>query len=189
MPILRNPRHEAFAQGLAKGLAASEAYEAAGYKPHRGNAARMRANEYIRERVLEFTRAAVDETEATVERVLAEMVCLAFYNPVDVIRLIGGKLTDLNTLTKLPEDLQRCILGITPTQIGEESYFRIKFADKQKALDLLARHLQMFKGAVVVENVFKMLQEMSDEELHRRIAELEESIREATGPNLRPGKR
>jgi len=31
----------------------------------------------------------------------------------------------------------------------------------------------MFKGTVVVENVFKVIQEMSDEELDRRLAELE----------------
>ena len=30
MPILRNPRHEAFAQNLAKGMTATKAYEKAG---------------------------------------------------------------------------------------------------------------------------------------------------------------
>jgi hypothetical protein len=32
MPALKNPRHEAFAQGLARGMSASAAYVEAGYK-------------------------------------------------------------------------------------------------------------------------------------------------------------
>jgi phage terminase small subunit len=38
MSILPNPKHEAFAQGLARGLSISAAYVQAGYKPNRGNA-------------------------------------------------------------------------------------------------------------------------------------------------------
>jgi hypothetical protein len=41
MPILPNHKHELFAQGLAKGLSADAAYQAAGYKRDRGNAARL----------------------------------------------------------------------------------------------------------------------------------------------------
>jgi phage terminase small subunit len=32
MPALKNPRHEAFAQALARGMSASAAYVEAGYK-------------------------------------------------------------------------------------------------------------------------------------------------------------
>jgi phage terminase small subunit len=32
MPTLKNPRHEAFAQALARGISASAAYVEAGYK-------------------------------------------------------------------------------------------------------------------------------------------------------------
>ena len=41
MPPLKNPRHEAFAQGLARGMSASAAYVAAGYKANRHNAAAL----------------------------------------------------------------------------------------------------------------------------------------------------
>ncbi len=54
MPILPNPRHESFAQALAKGKTADEAYAQAGYSPNRGNATRLKANEYIRKRVSEL---------------------------------------------------------------------------------------------------------------------------------------
>ena len=58
---LKNARHEKFAQALAQGLSANVAYAEAGYKPHRSNAARMRANDNICERVAEL-QAVVAET-------------------------------------------------------------------------------------------------------------------------------
>ncbi len=187
MPVLRNPRHEAFAQGLAKGLTADAAYREAGYKSNRKNAARMKTYEDIRERVLELSRAALPEIEATVERVLAEMMRMAFYNPVDVIRVLGPRLTDLKALEKLPEDLQRCIHKIIPTKLGDDVYYRVEFADKAHALDQLARHLQMFKDTVIVENVFRIVQEMSDDELDRRLAELGVSFEEPEDADPVPG--
>jgi len=51
MPVLPNPRHEAFAQALAKGKTADEAYALAGYKPNRHNASRLKTNEHIGKRV------------------------------------------------------------------------------------------------------------------------------------------
>lgn len=57
MPVLKDPKHEAMAQGLAKGLTADRAYAEAGYKPHRGNASRLSANESIQARVTELQEA------------------------------------------------------------------------------------------------------------------------------------
>ncbi len=54
MQMLTNARHERFAQSLAKGMSADAAHTAAGYKPSRGNASRLRANESIVERVAEL---------------------------------------------------------------------------------------------------------------------------------------
>ena len=48
MGELTNPRYERFAQELAAGNTADGAYEAAGYRRHRGNAARLSANERTR---------------------------------------------------------------------------------------------------------------------------------------------
>ncbi len=80
----------------------------------------------------------------------------------------------------LPEDLRRAIAAIKPVQIGDEMHYEYKFADKQRALDSLARHLQMFKDTLVVENVFRVVHEMTDDELDRRLAELERAYRAAT---------
>ena len=42
MPTLQNPRHEKFAQELAAGKSAAEAYAHCGYKPNYGNCIRLK---------------------------------------------------------------------------------------------------------------------------------------------------
>jgi phage terminase small subunit len=65
MPVLPNQRHEAFAQALAKGKSADEAYQLAGYAENRGNAARLKANERIRKRVEDILGRMADKAEWT----------------------------------------------------------------------------------------------------------------------------
>lgn len=73
MPVLKNARHETFAQGLAKGLTADEAYQKAGFKPNRGNAATLKANQSILDRVTELQSKAVKKAEITVDSLAQEL--------------------------------------------------------------------------------------------------------------------
>lgn len=73
MPILPNPRHEAFAQALAKGKTADEAYAQAGYKPNRHNASRLKTNEHITYRVAELQQKVAKKVEVTVESLAGEL--------------------------------------------------------------------------------------------------------------------
>lgn len=66
MPALTNPRHERFAQELAKGKTADEAYVAAGYKPNRHNASRLKTNETITNRVAEIQERGAVRAEITI---------------------------------------------------------------------------------------------------------------------------
>ena len=65
MPILSNPKHEAFAQARATGKSADEAYAAAGFKPHRGNAHRLSTNESVKRRVSEIVGRTSEKAEWT----------------------------------------------------------------------------------------------------------------------------
>lgn len=65
MPVLDNPRHERFAQYLLKGKSATEAYIMAGYKPNDGNAATLKGNQRVTERVAELQAAAATRAEKT----------------------------------------------------------------------------------------------------------------------------
>ena len=73
MPPLPNPRHERFAQALFKGETADAAYEIAGYKANRGNASRLKANEYILMRLAELQAAASKSAEVSVASLLQEL--------------------------------------------------------------------------------------------------------------------
>jgi phage terminase small subunit len=54
MPALKNPRHEAFAQTLARGMSAAAAYGQVGFNPHRANAATLARKKHISARVAEL---------------------------------------------------------------------------------------------------------------------------------------
>lgn len=68
MPPLSNPKWEAFAQGLAKGKTADEAYSAAGYKPNRHNASRLKTTETISTRLIEIQEKAANRTQITLAK-------------------------------------------------------------------------------------------------------------------------
>jgi hypothetical protein len=72
MAPLRNTKHERFAQGLAEGKSADEAYEVAGYKRNRSHASRLVAKGNIKGRVAELQDAAATETLITMESLISE---------------------------------------------------------------------------------------------------------------------
>src|SRR5262245_50455715 len=83
MPALKNPRHEVFAQAVARGMSASAAYGQVGFKPHRANAATLARKEHISVRVAELqeeqlaihqqaTAEAVANAKVTIESLIAE---------------------------------------------------------------------------------------------------------------------
>ena len=80
MPILNNPKHELFAQGLAVGKSQRQSYLEAGYKDNAGtdsNAARLNGNEQIKARVQEIQTAAAKEAQITIERLTEGLLRLA----------------------------------------------------------------------------------------------------------------
>jgi phage terminase small subunit len=72
MGELTNPRYERFAQELAAGNTADAAYEAAGYQKHRGNAARLSANESVKNRVREIQAVGAEYAAVTVQSLIDE---------------------------------------------------------------------------------------------------------------------
>ena len=76
--VLRNARHELFAQAIASGKAPSEAYVLAGFAYNTGNASRLNALESVRTRVSELHRAmaarSVKQANYTREWVVEELI-------------------------------------------------------------------------------------------------------------------
>ena len=73
MPVLTNPKHELFAQALAKGSTADQAYQDAGYKANSGNAATLKGNQRIKDRVVELQGRAAERTIYTIEDIVQQL--------------------------------------------------------------------------------------------------------------------
>jgi phage terminase small subunit len=93
MPVLKNARHEKFAQALAKGSTADDAYENAGFKPDRGHASRLAANGNVQARVGEIKSRAAEKAEWTAADRLVMLKVIAEKNiradPRSTIAAIG----------------------------------------------------------------------------------------------------
>lgn len=157
MPVINNPKHELFAQGLAKGQTEVEAYAAAGYKPDDGNASRLAKLPEIKARVLELTGQAAEKAGITIEAVLAELARIGFSNMLDYVRINGDGDPQIN-LAELTREQAAAIQEITintRTERGGEDRpdaevksVRFKLSDKRGALVDLGKHLGMFKEQV-----------------------------------------
>lgn len=73
MPILLNAKHERFAQGLAKGKSAGEAYELAGYKRNDGNASTLKGKQNVLDRVAELLEGGAERAMVTVASIVVEL--------------------------------------------------------------------------------------------------------------------
>jgi hypothetical protein len=67
MPVLPNPKHEAFCQARALGKSQEQAYVQAGYKPDSGAAARLSGNVSVQVRLMELQEGRAEKFEVTVE--------------------------------------------------------------------------------------------------------------------------
>ena len=94
MTALSNARHERFAQFLAQGKTATEAYELAGYRPIRSNAAQMAHKEHIKERLTQINAEMACRTQITVETLIAES------EEVRVKAMDAGQFNAANTAIK-----------------------------------------------------------------------------------------
>ncbi|HVC53789.1 MAG TPA: hypothetical protein VND87_17355 [Stellaceae bacterium] len=89
MSVLTSAKHERFAQEIAGGASASQAYVAAGYRAHRGNASALARQQTILARVGELlaqrkrlqeraTERAIERTAITKQRVAEELAAIGF---------------------------------------------------------------------------------------------------------------
>lgn len=192
MPILSNPKHEAFCQQRVQGKSIDDAYVLAGFKANRGNAARLNANESVQQRIAELQSKTVEKAEIDIIRVLKELVRLgtsdvrqafdenghlkrpeewsdefaASVSSIEVVtRTLGG--------TETEEELEGQPQGgaLKRSRAPVEYVHKIKMWDKNSALEKIAKHLGMFieRKELTVTHRFE---DIPDDELDREIASL-----------------
>ncbi len=185
MPALKNPRHEKFAQGVAKGLTAEAAYVQAGYASNGRNASRLKSDEAIQARIAELVEVGARRAKVDVERVIHELAKIAFANMGDYIDIVGkGAVVNLSELTP---DQAAAITELTTKVykkgVGEDArsvtQTKIKLAGKRQALYDLGRHLAMFTDRRKTDGLEDTLAKMTDGQLARFQAELERGLDEA----------
>lgn len=129
-------------------LNATQAAIRAGYSPKTAceQASRLLANVKVQDEIAIEMAERSKRTGINQDRVLTEIAKMAFVNIDDVIDLDTAKVK--RTATK--EDLA-CIqsVKIKPTEFGTER--EIKLCDKKSNLELLGKHLGMFKDKVELE--------------------------------------
>ncbi len=109
------------------------------------NASRLLRNAKVAAYVTERMEARQKRTEITQDRVIEELAAIAFARVTDFTQIVDGKVVWTDT-EKLSEEQSRAIAEIKEGKFGIE----LKLNDKEKALELLGRHLGMFKDKLEV---------------------------------------
>lgn len=187
-----NKRQRQFCEEYLIDLNATQAAIRAGYKEQYAhtNAPKLLQNTTIKAKIDELMAERAKRTEITQDRVLKELAIIAFSNAADYAAVVereafleaedGEKIKLLDedgnpvmyrtvepVLTKdLTEDQKRALAVIKKGRDG----FEVKPYDKVRALELLGKHLGMFKDSVeVTGEVNNPMAGLTTEELKKLI--------------------
>ena len=108
---------------------------------------------YIQERMQERQK----RTEITQDRVLQELAAIAFAKATDYAE-VKDECVKIKDTKDLDEQQIRALAGIKEGKFGIE----VKLNDKEKALELLGRHLGMFKDKVEVSGLEEEKKKLGD---------------------------
>lgn len=111
-------------------------------------AARMLRNVKVAAYIQKRMQQRQERTEITQDRVLQELAAIAFARAADFAEVKNDRVIIKDT-AELTEQQIRAIAGIKEGKFGIE----VKLNDKEKALELLGRHLGMFKDRVEVSGL------------------------------------
>lgn len=144
-------------------LNATQAAIRAGYSPRTANeqAARLLANVSIKKAIDTAIAERSRRTGINQDRIVRELAKIGLVNPTDVINIDEATLRD-DVCTDDTAAIASVRVKRIPTADGEIIEREIKVADKLKALELLGKHLGMFKeninltgdmGVKIVDNI------------------------------------
>ena len=128
---------------------ATQAAIRAGYSPDTANeqGSRLLANVNIKNTVDKLIAERSRRTGINADRVIREIAKIAFVN--------AGEIVDLDTallMDKISDDDTAAIQSVKVKTFGEDGVEReVKLADKLKALELLGKHLGLFKDKLEVD--------------------------------------
>ena len=120
-------------------------------------ATRMLRNVKVAAYIQERMRERQKRTEITQDRVLQELAAIAFAKATDYAEVEDGQVIIKDTVN-LDEQQVKAIAGMKEGKYGIE----VKLNDKEKALELLGRHLGMFKDRMEVSGLEEEKKKLGD---------------------------
>lgn len=146
-------KQKIFADEYLIDLNATRAYRAAYPSVKRDetaavNGSRMLRNTKVEEYIQERMQARQERTEVTQDRVIEELAAIAFAKATDYAE-IRNNAVSLRDTSELSEQQIRAIAGIKEGKFGVE----LKLNDKEKALELLGRHLGMWNDKMEISGL------------------------------------
>lgn len=175
--IMLTPKQQLFVAEYLVSLNATQAAIRAGYSERTANeqGARLLANVSVWAAIEAGMSKRADKVELTAERVIREIMTMAFWDPAELAEImrpvtddevdnmsaeqrgaivtLDGKRFTLDGIYSprdfklLPEGFRRAIVGWS---WDRNQNFTLKLADKSKALDQLARHLSLYNDRLEV---------------------------------------
>ncbi|MCI8654982.1 MAG: terminase small subunit [Clostridia bacterium] len=109
------------------------------------NGSKLLSNTEVKEYIELRLKDIQKRTEVTQDKVIQELAAIAFTNATEFASVKGNSVIIKDTDT-LEENVKKAIIGIKEGKNGIE----IKSADKVQALELLGRHLGMFKDKLEI---------------------------------------
>lgn len=145
------PKQQRFVDEYLVDLNATQAAIRAGYsqKTAQEQGARLLSNVMVQAAIAECMKAREQRTEITQDKVVKELAKVAFGDPRKVMSWGPGGLK-LKDSAELTDDDAAFVSEVSETTTEHGGSLKLKTNDKLKALELLGRHLGMFKEKVEV---------------------------------------
>lgn len=138
------PKQEAFATGIASGLSQADAYRQAYPKSQAwkdetvwSKASTMAKDDKVQARIKELRDKAADANEVTIERIVAEVVKVAFANQRDLMTW-GPNGVKLRASDELTDEQAAAVHEVAETFSSTGGSLKLKTHDKLGALRFLA---------------------------------------------------
>lgn len=156
-----NQKQKRFADEYLIDLNATQAATRAGYSAKTANeqGARLLAHVSVQAYLSARMKMRESRTEITQDKVLREIARVAFSDPRKVMTW-GTQGVQLRDSEELTDDEAAIISEVSSTASDHGINLKLKTHDKLKALELLGRHLSMFKDNLSID-----LSKLTDEQL------------------------
>lgn len=162
-----NARRLAFCREYVIDHIAAQAAIRAGYteKSSRTTSTRLMANASIREEIARLEAQTNERLEITAERVRAEIAKIAFVDVSGIIDKFDGQKLIFKGLEEIPDNIKPAIKSIKQTSDG----IAVELWSKERALDMLAKHVDLYNADNWSSAPRVEVTELSDEELFGKI--------------------